>query len=140
LTGFTDTDGSFFMSLTGRYALDNCSKKTRVKCIFSIKQRLIDKLSGDSCLPLMTELADLFQCVIYTSKTENSINFKVQATSKHHLVKSYFDKYPLMTSKRLNYLCFIEALEYLGKHLTNEEIKELHSIKNSMNNKRTYYN
>ena len=45
-----------------------------------------------------------------------------------------------MTSKRLNYLCFIQGLNYLGKRLTNKEIEEIRKIKNSMNNKRTYYN
>jgi hypothetical protein len=86
----------------------------------------------------MTELADLFQSQIYYT-SENAIDFKVQATSKHYLTKLYFDKYPLMTTKRLNYLCYIQALYYLGKHLTNEEIQEIQALKNSMNNNRTYY-
>jgi hypothetical protein len=87
----------------------------------------------------MTELADLFQSPIYFSD-ENAINFKVQATSKHYLTKLYFDKYSLMTSKRLNYLCYKQGLGYLGKHLTSKEIVEIQSIKNYMNNNRTYFN
>jgi hypothetical protein len=35
------------------------------------------------------------------------MTFLAQADSKHHLTKSYLDKYPLMTSKRLDYLCFL---------------------------------
>jgi hypothetical protein len=137
LSGFTDADGHFFIYLGGRYALNNSTNKTRLRCLFSIKQRFIDKLSGDSCLPFMTELADLFQSQIYYT-SENAIEFKIQGTGKHYLTKLYFDKYPLMTSKRYNYLCYLQALDYLGKHLTNEEILEIQALKNSMNNKRTY--
>jgi hypothetical protein len=45
-----------------------------------------------------------------------------------------------MSSKHLNYLSFLEGLNYLGKNLTNKEIIEIQAIKNSMNNKRTYFN
>ena len=48
------------------------------------------------------------------------MTFCAQADSKHSLTKSYFDKYPLMTSKQLNYLCFIQGLDYLGKRLTDK--------------------
>lgn len=139
LSGFTDADGSFFIYLGGRYAIKDCAGKTRVRCIFSIKQRIIDKLSGGSCLPFMTDIANIFQSVIHYSG-ENAIDFKVQATSKHYLTKDYFDRYPLMTSKRLNYLSYSEGLNFLGRSLTNEEIIEIQTIKNSMNNNRSCYN
>lgn len=87
----------------------------------------------------MTEIADLFKCNI-RYKTDNEIRFVAQANYKHYLVKSYFNKYPLMSSKHLNYLCFLEGLNYLNKRLTIKEIMEIQVIKNSMNNKRTYYN
>ena len=45
-----------------------------------------------------------------------------------------------MTSKRLDYLSFAKGLNYLGKRLTKQEINEIHEIKNSMNNSRTYFN
>jgi len=138
LSGFTDADGQFFIYLCGRYALNNCTNKTRLRCVFSIKQILIDKLSGDSCLLFMEKIADLFQRKIYFTSV-NAIEFKVQNTSKHYLTKLYFNKYPLMTSKRLNYLCYLQVLDYLSKHLTNEEIIEIQALKNSMNNNRTYY-
>ena len=66
--------------------------------------------------------------------------FLVQADSKHYLTKSYFSKYPLMTSKYLDYLCFLQGLQYLGRRLRTEEIIEIKSIKNSMNSKRIYFN
>jgi hypothetical protein len=137
--GFTDADGNFMIQLSGTYGLKNCMGKSRVKCLFRINQRLEDKLTNDSCLPFMIEITNLFQSNInYIS--DNAIGFTVSANNKHYLTKLYFDKYPLMTSKHLNYLSYLQGLNYLGRHLTNEEIIEIQAIKNSMNNKRTYYN
>lgn len=44
-----------------------------------------------------------------------------------------------MTSKYLNYLCFLQTLDYLERPLTGKDIIEIQNIKNSMNNKRIYY-
>jgi LAGLIDADG endonuclease len=139
LAGFADADGHFQISLEGVYGSNNSLCRGRVKCIFSIKQRVIDRPTGDSCVPIMSKIAKYFQCnVNYAS--ENEMTFLAQADSKHYLTKYYFDKYPLMTSKHLNYLCFLQGLNYLGKRLTNQEIIEIQAIKNSMNNNRTFYN
>jgi hypothetical protein len=125
--------------LEGVYGLNGSIVKGRVKCAFSITQRKIDKLTDLSCVPFMTEIADFFQCnIIY--KLGNRMDIVAGSNNKHYLTKSYFTKYPLMTSKYLDYLCFIQGLEYLGKPLTNEEIIEVQAIKNSMNSKRTIYN
>ena len=139
LAGITDADGNFIISLEGLYGLNNSITRGRVKCTFSIKQRVIDKPTGLSCIPFMTEIANLFQCNI-NYQYDNEMRFLAQADSKHYITKSYFDNYPLMTSKYLNYLVFFKAISYLGRRLTNKEIIEIQNLKNSMNNKRTYYN
>lgn len=141
LAGFTDADGHFQISLEGIYGLNKSLslKRGRVKCIFSIKQRVIDKLIGDSCVPIMSKIAQFFQCNV-RYESDNEMSFQAQADSKHYLTKSYFDKYPLMTSKHLDYLCFLQGLNYLGKHLTYKEIIEIQNIKSSMNNSRTHFN
>jgi hypothetical protein len=96
----------------------------------------------------MTKLAEFFQ-VNLLYKTEKSALFKedakkvvffAQADRKHYIITSYLTKFPLKSSKHLNYLAFYKGLEYLGKRLTSEEILEIRALKNSMNNKRTYYN
>jgi len=139
LAGFTDADGHFQISLEGIYGLNKSLCRGRVKCIFSIKQRVIDKGTGDSCIPFMSKIAKIFQCNIQY-ESENQMTFMAQADSKHYLTKSYFDKYPLMTSKHLDYLCFLEGLNYLGKRLTSQEVIEIQKIKNSMNKNRTFFN
>ena len=139
LAGFTDADGHFQISLEGIYGLHKSLSRGRVKCVFSIKQRVVDKPTGDSCVFFMSKIAEFFQCnVKYASVNETVI--LAQADSKHYLTKSYFNKYPLMTSKYLDYLCFLQGLNYLGKRLTDQEIIEIQLIKNFMNKNRTFFN
>ena len=139
LAGMTDAEGNFYIYLGGSYSLNNLMTNGIVKCSFSINQRIIDKSTGLSCVPFMTKIADLFQYKIYY-KTKNAIVFIANVNNKHYLVKSYFDKFPLMSSKYLNYLSYLDGLNYLNKRLTNEEIISIQAIKNSMNDKRTYFN
>lgn len=139
LAGMTDADGNFHISLEGVYGSNNSLVRGRVKCIFTITQRVIDKPTGLSCVPFMSEIADLFQCNI-NYKSDNTMAFLAQGDKKHYLTKAYFNMYPLMTSKWHNYLCFLQGLEYLGRRLTDKEITEIQDIKNSMNDKRTYFN
>jgi hypothetical protein len=139
LAGMTDSDGNFHISLEGTYGLTNSMARGRVKCTFSIKQRVIDEPTGGDCVPFMSEIADLFKCKI-NYKGVNALTFLAQADNKHDLTKSYFDKFPLMSSKYLDYLCFLKGQNYLGKRLTDEEVMEVRTLKNSMNNKRTYFN
>jgi len=143
LAGFADADGHFQISLEGNYKLNNSlslnTSRGRVKCIFSIKQKVIDKSTGDYCVPFMSKIANFFQCKI-RYESNNEMTFLAQADSKHHLTKSYFNNYPLMTSKHLDYLCFLQGLNYLGKRLTNQEIVDIQVIKGFMNKNRTHFN
>ena len=96
----------------------------------------------------MTTLAEFFQ-VNLNFKTNNSAIYKkptkaiiffAQSDRKHYIITTYLAKFPLMTSKYLNYLSFYKGLNYLGKQLSREDILEVRAIKNSMNNKRTEFN
>ena len=98
---------------------------------------MIDKPTGDYCVPIISKIAKFFQCNV-KYESENEMTFLAQADSKHHLTN--FDKYPLMTSKRLDYLCFLQGLNYLGKRLTDQEIIEVQVIKSSIFIHRTFYN
>jgi len=106
------------------------------------------RITKESNVPFMSDLAKFFQ-VNLNYKVENSSLFKepakkvvfyAQSDKKHFIIVAYLSKYPLMTSKHLDYLSFFKALSYLGKRLTKEEISEIRHIKGSMNNKRTEYN
>lgn len=147
LAGFIDSDGHFSIKLTGCYNSDDSIIRGRVQCVFTINQSELNRVTGESNVLFMTKLAEIFQ-VNLNYKTEKSVHFKedakkvvfyAQSDRKHYIITSYLTKFPLMTSKHLNYLAFYKGLNNLGKRLTSEEILEVRSLKNSMNNKRTEY-
>jgi hypothetical protein len=141
LSGFTDADGCFFIQLRGKYNINKSKdKKNQVLCSFSLVQRKIDKLTNLSCVPFMLSIANHFQVNLFHDKKNDALRLIISARRNHNLVKLYFDKYPLMSSKYLNYLSYLEGINYTCKSLTEKEIAEIHTIKNSMNNARTNFN
>lgn len=148
LAGFIDTDGHFSKKLTGYYGSYDSVTRGRVQCVFTINQSELYRVTVESYVTFMTQLANFFQ-VNLNYKVENSPLFKepakkvvffAQSDRKHYIITSYLTKFPLMSSKYLNYLSFFEGLNYLGKRLTREEILKIRAIKSSMNKSRTYYN
>lgn len=148
LAGFMDADGHFSIKLTGEYGSDDNVTRGRVQCVFSINQSELNRVTRESNVPFMTQLAKFFQ-VNLNYKVGNSPSFKepaktivffAQSDRKHHIITTYLTKFPLMSSKYLNYLSFFEGLSFLGKRLTREEILKIRAIKSSMNNSRAYYN
>lgn len=151
LSGFIDADGHFSLKLTGRYKPDSFERKNtvrgRVQCAFSINQSELNRISTESNVPFMTQLAKFFPAnLLY--KVAKNVKFKnpaklvvfyAQADKNHFHIISYLNKYPLMSSKHLNFLCFIKGIEYLGKQLTVEEINAIRLLKQSMNSKRTEF-
>lgn len=67
-----------------------------VRSYFNI-QIIVDKLTDQSCITFMTEIANFFRCKLYV--TNNIIAITVSNIDKLKLINSYFNKYPLMTSK-----------------------------------------
>ena len=122
LAGFFDADGHFSIKLTGEYGSDDNVTRGRVKCVFSINQSELNRVKRESNVPFMTELANFFQ-VNLNNKVENSPLFKepaktivffAQSDRKHYIITTYLTKFPLMSSKYLNYLSFFEGLHFLA--------------------------
>ena len=148
LAGFIDTDGHFSIKLTGSYGSDESETRGRVQCVFSINQSELNRVTRESNVPFMTKVAEFFQVNLLhkiekasvSRGSANTISFFAQSDRKHYIITTYLSIFPLMSSKRLNYLAFFKGLSYLGKRLTKEEILEIRAIKISMNKNRTYYN
>lgn len=148
MSGFCDADSTFGIVLSGIYASGDLNARGRVKSVFSINQSEKNRVTGESNYNFMNAIANFFS-VNLLNKTERDLSFigpakkfvlSVQSNNKHFLVTSYFNRYPLMSSKYLNYLSYVKSLDYLGKQLRKKEISEIREIKNGMNKKKTYYN
>jgi hypothetical protein len=137
LAVITDAQGNFYVYLKDNKELNTSSNEV-VGCRFAMNKTIANKWTTSTSIPFMTEIANFLACRVY-NKMDDTLVCISNVNNKYYLIKSYFEKYPLMSSKYLDYLSYLEALNYLGKDLTDEEIKEIHYIIDSMNKQRTYY-
>jgi len=142
LSGFIDADGGFYIYYLNKKDMN----KEIFKFTLTIEQRMIDPLSKESYEIIMRKIADFFKVnlSIRSQKSTGNSYFRVVATSNisRAIIISYLDKYPLYTSKYLNYSDWkigSEIKTRKSKMNENEKLKII-SLKNNMNNKRIHYN
>ncbi len=145
LAGFIDADGSFGIELLGQ-----CKQ---VVCKFRLAQRMHQHLRiythterNPSYRPIMSSIADyLFVKLNVRKQIRSGRSYYIvsmsSARSKKNL-RAYLDKYPLLTSKFLDYKdwCAVDDLILMKKHYTEQGQQDIAKFKSSMNNSRVAYN
>ena len=124
LAGFIDADGHFFAT----------SKK--ISCGFELVSKNY----------IMLEIANFLNISIKTvirKKYPNNLEYKIR-TSKlenNYLLVSYLNKYPLFSSKYLNYKDWLMILEIIKEknHKSIEGKLKIKNIIQGMNNRRIYF-
>lgn len=131
--GFCDADASFGIDL---------SFKTRLKasCQFQINQRMSDPRTGLSYHKLFCSIADALKvniCTI-TEKRSGRLYYAIKATSRKSkdILRSYFDSYPLLTSKFLDYKSWCNVDNLLKKKNLAKYLQQIQFLKQGMNNSR----
>lgn len=75
---------------------------------------------------------------IYTNKSNNSsVSFTVHSTKDlMNVIIPHFDKYPLLTVKRIDFEMFKRVIELMikGEHLTTEGLRKVVALRASMTN------
>ena len=127
LTGFTDGEGCFYVSVSS-----NPRYKTayRVKAVFHIGVHIRD-------LALLEQIQLFFGVGTISKLAAESVQFRVSGSENLKVIINHFDKYPLLTNKQSDYLLFKQVVNDMdkGKHLTVEGLNKIMSIKAVMNNK-----
>lgn len=142
LSGFIDSDGSFSVQYT---KLENGAKKRKISCRLRIEQRMYDPISNESYFKVLTDISNFLNCSLLIRKQKSTGNeyYNLTASSKLSLglIINYLDKYPLYSSKYLDYRDWkkIVLLILEGKHYTEQGINETEYVRNGMNKKRTYF-
>jgi len=142
LSGFIDSDGSFSVQHT---KLENNAKKRKISCRLRIEQRMLDPITNDNYLKVLTDISNFLNCSLLTRKQKSTGNeyYTLTASSKLSLeiIVNYLDKYPLFSSKYLDYNDWkkIVLLIFENKHYTEEGINKTNIVKNSMNRQRIKY-
>lgn len=122
LVGFIDADGQFLMNCNKPTINQNLKVKNEsFSCRFQLEQREIYSRGG-SYEDIMNEIAILFNVSLRTIKRKKSFLWCVSVESQKNLglVKNYFDLYPLMSSKYLDYQDWLLAYYIIldKSHLT----------------------
>lgn len=123
VTGFTDAEGNFSINYT--------KVSGKISVAFKITQK-------DHSIDVLFAIKDFFQCgKVYTDNKKNGAS-KFQVSDKDSIINKiipHFEKYPLITSKSLDYISFKECIELLNNK--NRNLESIINIKNNMNRGRS---
>ena len=138
LSGFIDADGHFSVRTT----LD--SKYPRIECKFELSQRQNDHNNENNFefLSLIANFLSSSVKEIRMNKPKPEYRVRTTSLNSNFILIDYLEKYPIFSSKYLNYQDWLKVLAYF-KAKTNtetESIKTIVEIKSQMNNKRTEFN
>lgn len=147
LSGMTDADGNFSLSLY---------KKKRINIWYrlELKQSYESKYSNNdnnNYFTIMSKISKMFNSKLYTRSRELNLcdtiklyhSYIVMVSNKNNisLVKKYFNKYPLLSSKNNDYKDWSEVsniIEIKGQNI--ETYKYVEKIRNNYNKTRKIFN
>lgn len=136
--GFTDADGSFGIDL-------RLKTRKSVGCQFQINQRMQDPKSGLYYGALFNNIACALNVKLYTIMEKKSGRYyyviKASSIRSKDVLRNYFDTYPLLTSKFLDYNDWCKVDDLMRKKNT-EKISSfdiISELKNGMNKNRTQF-
>lgn len=151
LAGFTDGDGNFSINLTDRKKKGNITSK-RVQTFFRLEIRqtyhrnVSVEQGGTSYFTILSKVAAYLGVNLLSRTREQKdkvfYTFMVisHSAASHDKVTSYFDRFPLYSSKYLAYKDWSYVVEQTklraGKVLTQKEISEVEITKAQFNSKR----
>lgn len=145
LSGFIDSNGSFSVQHT---ILENGAKKKKISCRLRIEGRMLDPITKDSYSKVLTDISNFLNCTLLTRKQKSTGNeyYTLTASSKKSLniIINYLEKYPLFSSKYLDYKDWKEIVILLfeNKHgvWSDEAISYAALKKDNMNTRRNLFN
>ena len=138
LSGFIEADGSFSIFLN----------KDSIRIRFSLTQSSKNKLgiSNEAIMNIIAEYLEVKVSIYQRKKTVNSIEFtvKTQSIKSNDILTNYLTKFPLWSSKFLNYSDWLIAIDlfkkvYKTKNKSDEVFNEIKKIKVGMNDNRVNF-
>jgi len=127
VTGIVDAEGNF--------SINKQKYGHNYKFTFSFKVT-----QKEHSLGILHDLKNFFNCghIHIDNRKENAYKYNIARLEDiFNIIIPHFDKYPLLTSKNLDFLDFKKAV-YLLKNKLDLYENEILSIKNNMNSKRSY--
>jgi len=138
LSGFIEADGSFSIFLN----------KNSIRIRFSLTQSSKNKLgiSNEAIMNIIAEYLEVKISIYKRKKTPNSIELtvKTQSIKSNDILTNYLTKFPLWSSKFLNYSDWLIAIDlfkkvYNTKNKSVEVFNDIQKIKAGMNDNRVKF-
>jgi hypothetical protein len=125
ITGFLDGEACFSLEIRKNNQL---KAGWRVEARFKICLHEKDRV-------LLEMIRGYFGGIGNIAKQENFFNYQVFTQKDIFIIIAHFDKYPLITQKRADYILFKQAFDliYRKEHLTKEGLNKILAIKASLN-------
>lgn len=113
-----------------------------------LEQRKVDPYTGLSYLNAITSIAKALGVSLKSSRHNGNVEYfliSASSTKSRVIIVNYFTRFPLFSSKRLNYLDWLACHNLIvsKNHTTQEGRDEALKLKSSMNSKgraSTYFN
>jgi len=140
-SGFVDAEGIFSVQHTKR---EEVTKK--ISCRLRIQERDKDPSNKECNENIAGEIASFLNCRLLKRVQPSTKNayFILSGSSKLSLsvIINYFNKYPLFSSKYLDYKDWEKVANLIinNNHYSEEGINTVQLVRNQMNTKRTYFN
>ena len=133
LAGFIEGDGCFYVRVTKN---NNCATY-KIACLFELAQKTTEE---NSMLDIMTKISEFLSTNIRVLKKWSQYRIRTSSYESNKILVSYFNKFPLFSSKYLDCLSWQKVLNIKIKKEQVKKIEEINKIKNNMNSKRTHFN
>lgn len=136
LTGFIEADGGFYI----RFSLK------QIICKFSLEQRMIYPKTGESYYTILNNICIFLNVKISVrnrlDKKNSYYQIRVENQNTTKILIDYLNKYPLLSSKYLDYLEWEKSFGIISKkeHMTKQGKELILAAKMNMNNSRTNFN
>ena len=143
-TGFVEADGNFYIKIIESKSKSETRKisvSENISIRFRLDQRLYDKSTCSTMLPIMEEITKCFSCNLSEYKTLKSgqiLSVSITSIDKLKIIIEYFNIYNLLGIKYNDFIDWKEVYQMFidKKHLTIEGKEKIKLIKSNMNNKR----
>lgn len=103
LSGFIDADGNFYIN----HKVEKGAKRRKISCRLRIEQRMLDPITKESYISVLTEITQFLGCKLLTRKQTSTGNeyYIITTSSRKSLfiIINYLNKFPLLSSINLDF-------------------------------------
>lgn len=147
LSGFTDADGNFSITVYDRKK-NGKVLRTSVQTFFRLEvkqnysREVFENQGGISYFNILTKITAFFTVNLYTRTrhVEDKVFYAFIAIAhnsrSHEIVRKYFDRFPLYSSKYLAYKDWCSVQDLHKGTITKENLEKIKNIKAQFNSKR----